>query len=153
MFYKTLEENSDVVKMASLVIPMTIICNTHYANSRHVVEKFGLTQSEIDLLATLHLNNGGLTAAEVSERLIFTSGGISKVVKKLESKNLIYKEVYKDDKRSYLLYNTEAGNKIIESCIPKFEAHDEKFFEVLTDKEIETIKKAFKKVIYAWAEE
>lgn len=153
MIYQKLDEDKDKIQIGSIVVPMTIISHILHSSGKHIFEKHGLTQAEMDILATLHISNGGLTASELSERLIFTSGGTSKVVKKLESKNLIYKKASEEDKRSYLLYLTEAGKQIIESGIPQAETHQKKFFKVLNDTEMEILEKAFKKILYALAEE
>ncbi|WP_174247213.1 MarR family winged helix-turn-helix transcriptional regulator [Arcobacter sp. LA11] len=128
-------------------LPMNRVNDMIQASMKHIYEEHGLTRAEMDMLATLHVFNNGLTAKEVSERLLFTSGGMSKVVKKLEFKNLIYKKASSEDKRSSLIYLTEAGAEIVEDCIPKFRAEEGKFFEILNETEIEILEKAFKKIL------
>ena len=61
---------------ASLTIPMTIICNMLHSRGKYIYEEYDLTQAETDMLVVLHIYDGGLTASEVSERMVFSSGGI-----------------------------------------------------------------------------
>jgi len=137
---------------AGITIPMTIICNMLHARGRPIYEEHGLTQAEIDMLISLHVHNDGITAAEVSDRMVFSSGGISKVVKKLEFKKLIYKKDSKEDKRSSLIYLEDKGREIALACMPKFGENDKYFYDVLNETEKEILEKAFKKVLYSIAE-
>ena len=138
---------------AAITVPMTIITNMIHSRGKYIYEEYDLTQAEIDVLVALHIYKEGLTATEVSERLVFSSGGISKVVTKLEFKKLIYKKNSKEDKRSSLLYLEEKGRKIVIECFPLFQKNDAYFYDVLNDTEKEIVEKAFKKIIYSIAEE
>ena len=136
----------------NITIPMTIVNNMLHARCKHVYEDLGLTQAEIDMLVVLYIYNDGLTAAEISDRMVFSSGGISKVVKKLEFKNLIYKKDSKEDKRSSIIYLQEKGKEIAQTCLPQFGENDKFFYDVLNETEKEILEKAFKKILYAIAE-
>lgn len=152
MFYEKVKDENGKNRIQAIALPMTMIRDKAHSSGKYIFEKFGLTQSEMDMIVTLYMYKGGLTAAEVSERMVFSSGGISKVVKKLEFKNLIYKKESLEDKRSFLLYITDKAKDIVEECMPKFEAHENKFFDVLNETEKEILEKALKKVLYALAE-
>ncbi len=137
---------------AGITIPMTILCNILHARGKPIYEEHGLTQAEIDLLITLHVHSDGLTAAEVSDRMAFSSGGISKVVKKLELKKLIYKKDSLEDKRSSLIYLKDKGRETALACMPQFGENDKYFYDVLNETEKEILEKAFKKILYSIAE-
>lgn len=137
---------------ATITIPMNIVCNMIHARGKHIYEDQGLTQAEIDMLVSLHVHNDGITAAEVSDRMVFTSGGISKVVKKLEQKELIYKKNSLEDKRSSLIYIEEKGREIALACMPQFGENDKYFFDVLNETEKDILEKALKKVLYSITE-
>lgn len=134
-------------------VPMMIINNMMHVRGKHIYEEFGLTQAEIDMIIVLHIYNDGLTAAEVSERLVFSSGGISKVVKKLELKELIYKKDSLEDKRSSLIYLEEKAKAIIDACMPQFGENDKYFLDILNETEREILEKAFKKILYSLSED
>ena len=137
---------------ALITIPMTIICNKIHSRLKPLFDEIGLTQAEVDMLVVLYIYKGGLTAAEASDRMVFTSGGISKVVKKLELKKLLYKKDSLEDKRSSLLYLEEEGMNIVKKCMPLFGENDEHFFDVLNEREKDVLEKAFKKILYSIAE-
>lgn len=145
--------NKGIKGTAGITVPMTIICNMLHARGKHIYEDQGLTQAEIDMLVSLHVHNDGITAAEVSDRMVFSSGGISKVVKKLEFKKLIYKKDSKEDKRSSLIYLEDKGREIALNCMPLFGENDKYFYDVLNETEKEILEKAFKKILYSIAEE
>lgn len=153
-FYAFEEErlNEGIKGTAKITIPMTIVCNMLHAKGRHIYEKEGLTQAEIDMLISLHVHNDGITAAEVADRMVFSSGGISKVVKKLEFKKLISKKDSKEDKRSSLIYLEDKGRDIALKCMPQFGENDKYFFDVLNETEKDILEKAYKKILYSIAE-
>jgi len=155
-FYKHEEkniENKVITKTAGISIPMTIISNMIHSRGKHIYEAYDLTQSEIDVLVVLYIYHQSLTATEVSERLVFSSGGISKVVTKLEFKKLIYKKESKEDKRSTLLYLEEKGRDIVSECLPLFQENDDYFYDVLNEEEKQTLEGILKKILYAVAED
>lgn len=146
------DENGTPLAYPSITIPMTIINNMLHARIKYAYEDLGLTQAEAEMLVVLHIYNDGLTAAEIADRMVFSSGGISKVVKKLELKELIYRKDSKEDKRSSLIYIKEKGTQIAEICLPQFGQNDKYFYDVLNDTEKEILEKAFKKILYSLAE-
>jgi DNA-binding MarR family transcriptional regulator len=137
---------------AGITIPMTIVCNMLHTRGKPIHEEYDLTQAEIDMLISLHVHNDGITATEVSDGMVFSSGGISKVVKKLESKKLIYKKDSKEDKRSSLIYLEDKGREIALACMPQFGKNDNYFYDVLNETEKDILEKAFKKILYSIAE-
>ena len=152
-YEQTKSKNGEDDYCAQLTIPMTIISNMLHSRGKHIYEAYDLTQSEIDMLAVLYIYNEGLTASEVSDRMVFSSGGISKVVKKLEFKNLIYKKYSTEDKRCALLYLEDKAREIVLACFPLFKENDAYFYNVLDETEIIILKKAFKKILYSVSED
>lgn len=150
--YEKINSEKDNKSIVAITLPMTIICDMIHSSSKHIYEKYELTQAEVDMLFALHIYKEGLTAKEVSERMVFSSGGTSKVVKKLETKELIYKKNSLKDKRSCLLYLQEKAKKIVEECMPQFRENDKYFYDVLDEEEKKVLEKAFKKILYSIAE-
>lgn len=145
-------EKKGIKGTAGITIPMTIVCNMIHARGKPIYEEHNLTQAEMDMLISLHVHNDGITAAEVSERMVFSSGGISKVVKKLEFKKLIYKKVSKEDKRSSLIYLEDKGRELALKCMPQFGENDKYFYDILNETEKDILEKAFKKILYSITE-
>lgn len=153
--HKELKDKDDLTYHGypEITIPMTIIANRIHARGKHVYEELQLTQAEIDLLVVLFIYNDGLTAAEASDRMVFSSGGVSKVVKKLEFKELIYKKDSMEDKRSSFIYLTKKGKEIVQTCMPQFAQNDKFFFDILNETERDILQKAFKKILYSLAKD
>ena len=150
--YENERKKEGIKGTATITIPMTIICNMLHARGKYIYEEHGLTQAEIDMLITLYVYNDGVTAAEVSNRMVFSSGGISKVVKKLELKKLIYKKDSKEDKRSSLIYLDDKGRELALNCMPQFGENDNYFYDILNETEKDILEKAFKKILYSITE-
>lgn len=150
--YEESKLKKDDFETSGITIPMTIICNKIHSRGKNIYERYGLTQTETDVLFVLYVYQDGLTAAEISERMVFSSGGISKILKKLETKELIYKKVSLEDKRSSYLYLKEKAKKIVNDCMPYCKDNDSYFFDVLNETEKEVMYKAFKKILYSLAQ-
>lgn len=118
-------------------------------HSKQIHKDFDVTQAEMDALFALNSFQTDVTAVEISEALLFTSGGVSKVLKKLEDKGLISREVSQIDKRSALIHLEKAGLEIVLACEPIFRERDDQIFSVLDDKEKEILRKALKKVLFS----
>ena len=68
-------------------------------------EKYSLSNSELDVLAALRSSGDEefkLTPTKLYEGLLFSSGGMTKVLKKLEKKEYIRRVDNEEDKRSKL---------------------------------------------------
>ena len=82
--------------------------------------KYKMSNSELDVLASLHSahdENHTLTPTKLYERLFFSSGGMTKVLKKLEQKEFINRLNNEEDKRSKLVQLTKSGRDILEKSL------------------------------------
>jgi len=94
-------------------------------------EKYNLSNSELDVLASLHSakdENHILTPTKLYERLFFSSGGMTKVLKKLEKKEFINRLDNEEDKRSKLVELTKSGKDMLEKSLVDVIALEEKIF-------------------------
>lgn len=100
-------------------------------------DTYQINNSELDVLASLVLsgNNYVLSPTKLHERLLFTSGAITKVLKKLEEKNYITRIDNIHDKRSKLVQITPSGKKMCQAALKDVILYEEKCFEALTKKE------------------
>ena len=53
--------------------------------------------SHIDVLASLHFNGNALSPTELYDAMLFSSGGMTKVLKKLEEKGILKAEEFKNE--------------------------------------------------------
>ena len=111
---------------------------------------YDLIHSDIDVMATLYFNGNALTPTELYSAAIFSSGGMTKVLKKLEERKLIFREASSNDKRSMLVCLTPLGEELIKECIDEVIKMKEKIFDVLSKKEKDSLKKILSKITYSF---
>lgn len=110
--------------------------NMFYGKCKVHEDKYDLLNSEFDVLATLRFSeNLSLYAKQISEQLLFSSGGITKVIRKLESKEYIVSIEGKFDKRKKLIKLTKAGQMIFEKVMKDIFEYEEKCFDKLNNDE------------------
>jgi DNA-binding MarR family transcriptional regulator len=113
-------------------------------------EEFSLNQSELDILAALYYMTKGsftMSPTELYEVMFFSSGGMTKVLKKLESKNFIIRVDNETDKRSKLVKLTNKGKEITSNALKKIVAFEDRQFSKLNKEEQDLLKKLLFKII------
>jgi len=101
-------------------------------------KKYTLSNSEVDVMASLYSaqeTDNTLTPTKLYERLFFSSGGMTKVLKKLEQKGLIKRIDNKDDKRSKLVQLTQSGKEILKTSLADVIELEESIFSNLNEAE------------------
>jgi DNA-binding MarR family transcriptional regulator len=96
------------------------------------VRRQGLTPAQFDLIATLG-NTAGMSCKELGDRTLITKGTLTGVIDRLEQKGLVERERSSDDKRSYLVRLTRAGEQLFGDVFPKIVAHDKQLFSHFSD--------------------
>lgn len=112
-------------------------------------EKYALSQSELDVLSILLFSKDKTaTPTKLFDLMIFTSGGMTKVLKKLESKNYIDRVESNFDKRSKLVRITPLGEEITHNALQEVMEFEDGYFSKLDENE----QKVFKKLLYKMLE-
>jgi len=102
-----------------LVVPMFLhLERAHkvaHAKAREVWDRHGLTPAEFDVLATLRNAEGAyeLTPGQIQDRVLITSGGLTKVIHLLEQKGYVERSVAKQDNRVKPVRLTNSGSRFI----------------------------------------
>lgn len=109
--------------------------------------KYGLTTSEFDVLMSLLCQNKPLTPTELYENMIFSSGGMTKLLKKLESKKLIHRLPSQEDKRSMLVSITPQGVELTIKAFDDIVRITMDSFGVLDESEKNIFEKILKKIL------
>ncbi len=71
-----------------------------------------INRGERAILRHLHLHPEGLTPGQLSKIMNVGSGRIGNVLKVLEGKRLIYRDVCEEDKRKVIIHLTKEGEKV-----------------------------------------
>ncbi|MDX9743932.1 MAG: MarR family transcriptional regulator [Arcobacteraceae bacterium] len=148
-FYNMTLQN-DKYESSTLSLPMTLI-HKHMFNKTELFlkEKYNLLHSHIDVMAALYFNGKVLTPTELYDALVFSSGGMTKVLKRLESENYIVRELANDDKRRVLVSLTPLGTKITEEAIDDIRKSKDEFFQILDKKEKKQLGDILLKLTYS----
>lgn len=75
--------------------------------------KYDISTSEFDVLMTLLCHDKPMSPTNLYEGMIFSSGGMTKLLKKLEEKNLIRRIPSQIDKRSLLVELSKKGKQLV----------------------------------------
>lgn len=100
--------------------------------SGDAVRQNGLTHAQFDIIATLG-NTSGMSYKELGERTLITKGTLTGVIERLEHKGLVLRERSCDDKRSFFLRLTAAGDQVFCDVFPLVIARGKKLFHAYSD--------------------
>ncbi len=104
--------------------------------------RYRLSLAEFDVLASLRRAPAPyeLTPSELQRAVVITSGGLSKVLQQLESRELVLRSTTEDDRRVKPVRLTAKGAKLIEQAIVELMAAANTAIRPrLSDKEIEQL--------------
>ncbi len=90
----------------------------------------------------------GITSGELADELKLTRGAISKIVEKLETKELLSRSSVQDDARVKKLFLTDNGSDILPQLVKIADENDRRFFDGLSDGE----KKVLRSLLHKLAE-
>ena len=134
----------------AFTLPITMLHKQMYAeNEQFFKTKYDLLHSHISVLASLYFNKSALSPTELYDATLFSSGGMTKVLKKLEDRKLIEKIPSLNDKRSMLINLTNDGKNLIKECMDCIAESKSKIFDILNEKEKENFKSTLAKIIYS----
>ncbi len=134
----------------AFTLPIIMLHKQMYAENEQFFKiKYDLLHSHISVLASLYFNKSALSPTELYDATLFSSGGMTKVLKKLEDRKLIEKVPSLNDKRSMLINLTDDGKELIQECMSCVAESTEKIFSVLSKEEREDFKKILAKIIYS----
>ncbi len=121
--------NSDI---GYVTLPLFMLSQNLFNRMNEILESnYQLTHSELDVLASLHSSkesNHTVSPTKLYERLLFSSGGMTKVLKKLEDKKFIVRLDNIEDKRSKLVQLTPSGSEILQASLAEVVEMEEKMF-------------------------
>ena|GEM_PF-541982 len=133
-----------------LALPITLLHKTLLAHSENFYkEKYDLLKSEVDVLASLYVNDDELTPTQLYDLTIFSSGGMTKMLKRLESRAYVKRKADKKDKRCMLVCLTPLGKELIKSSLFEAAKEYEAYFDVLSQSESKELSRLLQKLLYA----
>ncbi|MGF6275145.1 MarR family 2-MHQ and catechol resistance regulon transcriptional repressor [Massilia sp. UYP11] len=109
--------------------------------SGDAVRQHGLTHAQFDIIATLG-NTTGMSYKELGERTLITKGTLTGVIERLEQKGLVLRERSNDDKRSFFVRLTPAGDQVFCNVFPKVIARGKELFTAYSDADFAALEQA-----------
>lgn len=147
-FYDKLQEGV-LPPIFELTFPIMVIQKSIFAHSENFFkEKFDLLKSEVDVLASLYTNDKQLTPTQLYDLTIFSSGGMTKVLKRLETRGFIKRKADTKDKRCMLVCLTPSGEEIIKKSLFEISKECRFYFEPLLEEETKEFARLLQKVLY-----
>ena len=149
-FYNNISKSKEY-DVFSLTLPLTLIHKKmHHETEIFLKDNYDLLPSDIDVLASLYFNENQLSPTELYTATVFSSGGMTKILKKLQDKNLIKRIASKVDKRSILVCLTQKGENLIQDSLLELAKSKEEMFQNLTKEEKEVLSKILSKITYSF---
>ncbi len=146
LYETTLKEEKNVL---ALSLPIALLYKYIFNKNAHLLQtNYDLTHSEIDVLAVLY-NYKIMTPTDLYEATIFSSGGMTKILKKLEQKQFISRVSSDRDKRSKLVKLEPKGEEMFQLCLVNVLKTDNKIFSILDKKEKKSLEIILKKLVYS----
>ena len=107
-----------------------------------VVASEGLTSQQYNVLRILRGARAPLPTMEISDRMIETACGITRLIVTLEEKGLVRREQWAGDRRQFLCQITPAGARALEKLEPMMNELDDTLTGDLTPAQVDTVLEA-----------
>ncbi len=140
--------NKELPEVFLMTFPIAVIQKTIFAHAESFLkEKFDFLNSEVDVLASLYTHGKVLSPTQLYDLTIFSSGGMTKVLKRLQERGLIYRKEDEGDKRCMLVCLTQKGEELVLNALNEISKECSRYFEAFSQEERELFSTLLKKVL------
>jgi DNA-binding MarR family transcriptional regulator len=109
-------KNSDAQAEAALFVAFMQVADTLGAQAEQVVKTAGLTAPQYNVLRILRgAGRAGLACREIGERMISRDPDITRLLDRMEKRNLITRERQSDDRRVVKTHVTQEGLEVLKT--------------------------------------
>ena len=121
-------------------------------NLEQVLSHYTIQPAEFSVLETLRKETQPhcLTPTELSTAMLFSSGGLTKVLNRLNVAGLIIRIDNPNDKRGRLVQLTETGQRLIDKIIVELHTDEQKRMSILSENEKAQLNTLLAKIINVW---
>ena len=134
-FYGKIEDGG-LPEVFTMTFPIALIQKTVFTHAESFLkERFDLLNSEVDVLASLYANNKVLSPTQLYDLTILSSGGMTKVLKRLQERGFIYRKEDANDKRCMLVCLSKSGEEIVKESLFAISSECSKYFEAFSEEE------------------
>lgn len=116
------------------------------------IAAYGLGNREFDALSALRRSGPpyALTASELSHAILFSSGGLTKLLERLERAGMITRQQDPDDRRVVRVALSEAGRKLQEEAALFVIAQEERLIAPLSETERDTLARLLQSLLVSF---
>ena len=102
-----------------------------------ILEPHHLRPADLDVLVALRCQHArALTPTVLYRSLLLSSGGLTKILHRLEARGLVTRPLNPADRRSRLVELTAAGERQVEAVLDEVIAHEQRFLAPLSAAEV-----------------
>jgi len=148
---ETMDENwpqcADTVSPA--LLRLLRVSNLFHNKMEALVQSHNLQRAEFSVLATLRRSPMPycLSPTALYQSMIFSSGGLTKVLHRLDQAELIERVDNPEDKRSKLVQLTSTGKQVIETVMPQLHQKERKILSVLSPDEQQQLNSFMQRIL------
>ena len=120
------------------LLRLTQVNNIFIQIIKDCVESYGLQSADFNLLTCLRRNPAPhvLSPTELYQSMLFSSGGLTKVLNRLQKMELIERLDNPEDKRSKLVKLSSSGKALVEEIMPVLHKQAKRMVEEITSEEL-----------------
>lgn len=140
-------ECADTVSPA--LLRLLRVSNLFHNQMEAHVEGYDLQRAEFSVLSTLRRSPIPycLSPTALYQSLIFSSGGLTKVLNRLSQAELIERIDNPEDKRSKLVQLTDTGKQLIETVMPRLHQKERNVLSVLSPDEQQQLDSLMQRIL------
>lgn len=126
-----------------------------YLDLTRVLQPWGLLPADLDVLGALRTqpHPWQLTPTELYRSLLLSSGGLTKILHRLQAAGLVARTPNPQDRRSSLVVLTAAGAELVERVMGAVVEHERRFLQPLDDAEQAELNRLLSKLVSAGEDE
>jgi DNA-binding MarR family transcriptional regulator len=109
-------------------------------------ESVGMPLSWFEVLLRISRSGGQMKMADISNQVVITTGGITKLIDRLIEQGYIKRQPCQEDRRIVWACITDKGTKAFKEALASHNASLRKHMSGLTETEIETVSKIMNKL-------
>jgi len=113
--------------------------------AERLLKPYDLTLEQFHLLKNMSPDEG-LTQREICNLTSKTPGNMSRMLDRMESKDLVARRENPADRRASLVYLTSKGESLVDEVVEEFESFSAKLTEGITEEEQQIVRDALAKI-------
>lgn len=133
--------------LLNIGLPLVLVNKLVSEKKEKMFSTYNISSSEFDVLMTLLCHNEPMSPTNLYESMIFSSGGMTKLLKKLEEKKMIRRIPSEKDKRSLLVALSKKGKALVTDAFGDVVMINKDVLSKLDEKEQTALETLLKKLL------